>query len=167
MCHPEEARAERRGPQQTRFWFAGVVLRRNIPTRAKPAPSTSLRAWATLKSWDDTRGLARGTRPVFSSQSFGFPLFPHLMHDILECYVRVSLVWCNHNDAISASRGLTRTQGQRMAKKPKPPLKTPKPEPRHYCLCDCPNCEIGAHERCSDPRCHGAKWGDLRKRKEP
>jgi hypothetical protein len=39
-----------------------------------------------------------------------------------------------------------------------------KPEPRKdplWCECECVNCEIGAHERCTSPKCHMLKWKDV------
>ena len=30
------------------------------------------------------------------------------------------------------------------------------------CECDCANCEIGAHERCSSAKYHMPKWKDIR-----
>jgi len=31
-----------------------------------------------------------------------------------------------------------------------------------WCECDCANCEIGAHERCTSPKCHMPKWKDIK-----
>jgi hypothetical protein len=27
--------------------------------------------------------------------------------------------------------------------------------------CECPDCDIGAHERCHSPKCHMLKWKDI------
>jgi hypothetical protein len=35
-------------------------------------------------------------------------------------------------------------------------------EDRLWCECECTNCEIGAHERCSSPKCHMPKWQDIK-----
>ncbi len=35
----------------------------------------------------------------------------------------------------------------------------------HWCECDCSQCEIGAHERCSSKDCHMPKWRDVEKKK--
>jgi hypothetical protein len=35
------------------------------------------------------------------------------------------------------------------------------------CECDCANCEIGAHERCTNPLCRMPKWKDVKKPKLP
>ncbi len=32
---------------------------------------------------------------------------------------------------------------------------------QHWCECECSQCEIGAHERCTHKECHMPKWGDL------
>ena len=40
-----------------------------------------------------------------------------------------------------------------------------KPETRDgqlWCECECMNCEIGAHERCSSSKCHMPKWKDIK-----
>jgi len=34
------------------------------------------------------------------------------------------------------------------------------PSGEHWCECECANCDIGAHERCSSPKCHMPKWKD-------
>jgi hypothetical protein len=43
--------------------------------------------------------------------------------------------------------------------------KTGKPEKTEtqlWCECECPNCEIGAHERCHSPKCRMPKWKDVK-----
>ena len=37
---------------------------------------------------------------------------------------------------------------------------------QHWCECECSQCEIGAHERCSHKECHMPKWDDLEKKPE-
>jgi len=34
------------------------------------------------------------------------------------------------------------------------------------CDCECASCDLGAHERCSSPRCHMPKWKDRRRKRE-
>ena len=36
----------------------------------------------------------------------------------------------------------------------------------HWCECNCSQCEIGAHERCSSKDCHMPKWEDVQKKKK-
>jgi len=36
-----------------------------------------------------------------------------------------------------------------------------------WCECDCPQCDIGAHERCNSDKCHMPKWKDVNKPKKP
>jgi hypothetical protein len=44
-------------------------------------------------------------------------------------------------------------------------VKKPNPEESQLsCDCDCANCEIGAHERCSSPKCHMPKWKDVKEK---
>src|SRR5882672_8017096 len=45
-----------------------------------------------------------------------------------------------------------------MAKKPKRP--DDRQLVKYWCECECSNCDIGAHERCSSPKCHVPKWKD-------
>jgi len=32
-----------------------------------------------------------------------------------------------------------------------------KPDPKHWCACDCKSCDLGAHENCTKPECHMPK----------
>ena len=36
-----------------------------------------------------------------------------------------------------------------------------------WCECECPLCDIGAHERCTSDKCHMPKWRDVGKPKKP
>lgn len=51
-----------------------------------------------------------------------------------------------------------------MIRKKKVPEKKPKKELQQYwCACDCAQCDIGAHERCTSKDCHMPKWKDIKK----
>jgi hypothetical protein len=48
-----------------------------------------------------------------------------------------------------------------MAKKQKPPDRSQVRSPKYSCECECSNCDIGAHERCTSPKCHMPKWANV------
>jgi hypothetical protein len=37
---------------------------------------------------------------------------------------------------------------------------------KYWCACDCVQCDIGAHERCTSAECHMPKWKDVKKEKD-
>ena len=47
-----------------------------------------------------------------------------------------------------------------------PERKEDREQYQHWCECECSQCEIGAHERCSSKECHMPKWQDIEKKKK-